>query len=246
MKNEKLLAQRMLWPITIIVVVLAVSAFIMSFGALEDLAKVSGLQHPVLFPVIIDGFIIIATFSALIFGKLRPKAKNYAWVTLAIFGALSTAGNALHATNHADITKIHVWIAAVVSAIPPIALLLASHLLLLGVQMLNAVAATPAKPQKDERKQKTQEQVSPEVVNAPELISAPIVALQSGSVLSIDEVKDRIFTMRANGEKYPTGAEVGEWLGMSKKTGERRLAVIREELEAQEGLLMETIGVGGN
>lgn len=46
-----------------------------------------------------------------------------------MFAGISVIGNALHASNHADARAVSVAVAACVSAVPAVALLLSSHLL---------------------------------------------------------------------------------------------------------------------
>lgn len=113
------------------VVMLALAAFGLSFVALRDLAVLSGIEARLawIWPVVVDGFICVATVAAV---ALRPRGWRiawYPWMTLMAVALVSVAGNALHASSHADLSRVSLTVATLVSAVPPAALLCASHLL---------------------------------------------------------------------------------------------------------------------
>jgi|GEM_PF-1143352 len=131
------------WTVAIAVVALAAGAFTLSFAALRDLAAAAGIDHGLsfLWPLIVDGFIVVATLSAFSLRDRGPATTWYPWAALVLFAGLSVAGNALHMTTlPPELVTVPQWIAVVVSSVPAIALLIASHLL---VVMLNDPSQNP-------------------------------------------------------------------------------------------------------
>lgn len=117
----------------ILAVLLAIGSFVISFTALSNLALLSGIPKQVawIWPLVVDGFIIAATLSAYVIRGVNKKLEWYPWVALLFFALISIVGNGIHAFNNRQNLDIPVWLAAGVSSIPPIALLVASHLLML-------------------------------------------------------------------------------------------------------------------
>jgi hypothetical protein len=75
---------------------------------LRDLAVASGIEERLawIWPLVVDGFICVATVAAVL---LRPRGWRiawYPWVTLAMAACVSVAGNALHAASHADLSRV--------------------------------------------------------------------------------------------------------------------------------------------
>lgn len=118
----------------IVVMLIAVGAAVLSFDALTSLAINSGIR-PVLgwiWAIIIDGFILVATFAA--FALRDRKSKYYAWFTLTLFVILSVLGNAWHAAISQNVNyQLPLWVSTLVTAIPPVALFLSIHLLILMI-----------------------------------------------------------------------------------------------------------------
>jgi hypothetical protein len=119
----------------LIVILVAAGAAILSFDALAALALASGIRAEFswIWAVVIDGFIMVATFAAFALKDRSGKSKYYAWVTLALFVLLSILGNAWHAVIEQENYILPIWVAILVTAIPPLALFLAIHLLILMV-----------------------------------------------------------------------------------------------------------------
>lgn len=119
----------------IVVVLVAIGAAVLSFDALTALAYASGirLEFAWIWAVVIDGFILVATFSTFALKDRTGKTKYYAWFTLAVFVTFSILGNAWHAAIVEDTYVLPIWVKVVVTAIPPLALFLAIHLLVLMV-----------------------------------------------------------------------------------------------------------------
>ncbi|NEE01179.1 DUF2637 domain-containing protein [Phytoactinopolyspora halotolerans] len=205
--------------LTAAVAVLGLSAFTLSFDALRYLAVAAGVNGRLawLWPLIVDGFICVATVAAVL---LRPRGWRiawYPWATLTAAAFVSVSGNALHARTHADLTVVSLSTAALVSAVPAIALLLASH-------MLVVLLAPP----------------SQRSVSASAHRVAPVSTLQSsrsgvdsrpgggaGSQRpTAEELRAWIEAVTTSGSAV-TGAMVAEHFGVSSATGRRWLQAVR-------------------
>jgi hypothetical protein len=114
----------------VLTLALALGAFLLSFESLQELARASNITLAWLWPLIIDGFIITATIASYVL-RGRTSVSWYAWASLVLFAGASIAGNAVHALLSADVIRVPVWAAALVNAAPAIALLIASHLLII-------------------------------------------------------------------------------------------------------------------
>lgn len=108
-------------------VLIACGAFWLSFVALADLARRSGIAtgQAWIWPLLVDGLIVVATVAAVALD--RRAGAWYPW-TLLIGGALvSVAANAIHALVTAD-TDMPLLLAAAVASVPPLVLLASTHL----------------------------------------------------------------------------------------------------------------------
>ncbi|MBS3177198.1 MULTISPECIES: DUF2637 domain-containing protein [unclassified Pseudoclavibacter] len=124
------------WTVAAGVVVLAGSSFALSFSALAELAVASGVPEHLAFlwPVIVDGFIVVATLAAFSFSARPGRVQLYPWMALGVFAIVSVAGNALHVQTLAPgVVVVADWIAVTVASVPPVALLIASHLLVVMI-----------------------------------------------------------------------------------------------------------------
>lgn len=99
---------------------ICVAAFWLSYEALTDLAGRSGVTTPWLWPLIVDGLIIVATVAVV------ARVGTYAWLLLLAGATISVAGNVLHASLPDG--ALPVWLRATVAAVPPIALVAVTHL----------------------------------------------------------------------------------------------------------------------
>ncbi len=99
---------------------ICVAAFWLSYEALTDLADRSGVTTPWLWPLIVDGLILVATVAVV------ARAGRYAWGLLIAGVTVSVAGNVLHAALPDGV--LPVWLRATVAAVPPIALVAVTHL----------------------------------------------------------------------------------------------------------------------
>ncbi|TLP90500.1 DUF2637 domain-containing protein [Nesterenkonia salmonea] len=108
-------------------VFIAGGAFWLSFNALADLAARSGIEpgQAWVWPLIVDGIIVVATVSAVALAGQR--AAWYPWALLAGGALVSVTANSLHAVVAADVDVPGV-LAASVAAVPPVVLLAITHL----------------------------------------------------------------------------------------------------------------------
>jgi DNA-binding transcriptional regulator GbsR (MarR family) len=108
---------------SVLVLALAVAAFVLSYDALQALAVANGVETHLawIWPFVIDGFLIVASLSVLRNGLLGEKAL-YPWALVVLFTGASIAFNIAHAPE--------ALLARVVGAIPPLALALAFELLM--------------------------------------------------------------------------------------------------------------------
>jgi len=108
---------------------LAVAGFAMSYGALHSLARDSGVPATLswLWPLVVDGFIVVASLSVL-HAVLESRPARYPWCLLLLFSVVSVAGNVAHGAPTP--------VGRLVSAVPPVALVLAFDLLMRQVRRL--------------------------------------------------------------------------------------------------------------
>lgn len=113
----------------VLVLAIALGAFVLSYDALRDLAQTNGIRDGLawIFPLIVDGFIVVASLAVLRNG-LMAEPTLLAWVLVVLFVALSVAFNVIHASDTADL------IGKVIAAVPPLALVLAFELLMAQVR----------------------------------------------------------------------------------------------------------------
>ncbi|NNC12832.1 DUF2637 domain-containing protein [Planctomonas sp. JC2975] len=194
----------LLWSTATAVALLAGAGFTLSFSSLIDLAALSGIDRQLAFlwPLIVDGFIVVATAAAFALKGRSRRVTWYPWTALIFFSAISVIGNAVHATQVADV-HIPIALATAVSSIPAIALLVATHLLVVMVDAHTSHTAVPAPSSKRPAAPSSDRQ----------LVAAIQAAGKSGQPV--------------------TGKLVASLAGTSVRTGRRRLAVLREQFPNQ-------------
>jgi len=109
-------------------VFIAAGAFWLSFTALADLARRSGIDagQAWAWPLIVDGIIVVATVAVVALAS-QSRPTWYPWTLLAAGAVVSVTANAIHAIIAAD-TDVPSLLAASVAAIPPLVLLSITHL----------------------------------------------------------------------------------------------------------------------
>lgn len=108
---------------------IALGAFWLSFTALTNLAGLAGLPlaEAWVWPLIVDGMIVVATISVVALSPHGRRAIVYPWGLLIAGTTVSVAANVAHSWVAADVV-VSKPLAACVSAIPPIVLLASTHL----------------------------------------------------------------------------------------------------------------------
>ncbi|MCC6419737.1 MAG: DUF2637 domain-containing protein [Gemmataceae bacterium] len=108
-------------------VLIAGGAFWLSFTALADLARRSGIDvgQAWAWPLIVDGIIVVATVAVVALAGTRTAW--YPWMLLICGAGLSVTANSIHAIVAAD-ADVPAVLAAAVAAVPPLVLLAITHL----------------------------------------------------------------------------------------------------------------------
>ena len=129
-------------------VLIAAFAFWLSFTALSDLARRSGVEagQAWAWPLIVDGLIVVATVAVVALDG-RPAAW-YPWLLLMAGTVVSVTANALHASvaANADVPSL---LAACVAAVPPLVLLASTHLTVVLVRSHHAARGVTAEDAED-------------------------------------------------------------------------------------------------
>ncbi len=122
-------------------VFIAAGAFWLSFTALADLARRSGIAagQAWAWPLIVDGIIVVSTVAVV--ALARQRSAWYPWALLAAGALVSVTANAIHAVVAAD-ADVPGVLAASVAAVPPLVLLAITHLTVI----LTRPASEPVPP----------------------------------------------------------------------------------------------------
>ncbi len=153
-------------------VFIAAGAFWLSFTALADLARRSGIDagQAWAWPLIVDGIIVVSTVAVV--ALARQRSAWYPWILLAAGALVSVTANAIHAVVAAD-ADVPGVLAASVAAVPPLVLLAITHLTVI----LTRPASDPATPPLTDDVETTPERGRPElqaVIPAPEPEQTPV------------------------------------------------------------------------
>jgi hypothetical protein len=151
------------WTAVVGTVFIAVGAFWLSFTALADLARRSGIAatQAWAWPLIVDGIIVVGTVAVVALAGQRGAW--YPWMLLMIGAAVSVAANSIHAVVAADADVLPV-LAASVAAVPPLVLLAITHLTVVLTQRFRLHVSSPAETPRD---------LSTEVVPIRSLVEVP-------------------------------------------------------------------------
>lgn len=106
---------------------IALGAFWLSFTALADLARRSGIasSQAWVWPLLVDGLIVVATIAVV---ALDGRAGAwYPWGLLIAGALVSVAANAMHAVVAAE-AAVPGLLASVIASVPPLVLLASTHL----------------------------------------------------------------------------------------------------------------------
>jgi len=183
----------------------------------------------------VDGFIVVATAAAFRLRHAGRRVTWYPWTALALFAAVSVSGNAIHAAS-SDGRSVAVWIATVVSAVPAVALLVASHLLVVMAEHTARGAQRVPLEHVDQELQ-THAPAAHEVLPIPvagaddqavtQETSTSVPAPVTGAFTVEDEdLAEWIRDQLAAGTPV-TGRSVAAHLQVSDRTGRRRLDALK-------------------
>ncbi|WP_063042716.1 MULTISPECIES: DUF2637 domain-containing protein [Nocardia] len=158
------------WSAALIILGVGAAAFRLSFSTLEDLARLARMpaDDAWLFPLIVDGTILLATFGLLVCARHKSE-RNFFLGVLVVGALVSVAGNSVHAVAAGQ--PLPGWAAALVAAVAPISLLVDTH----GLALLFRVAA----------RQRAEAQAEPEPVAAPEPASVALPAESASEPVTI-------------------------------------------------------------
>jgi hypothetical protein len=191
------------------VLVLAAAAFTLSYDALHQLALDSRVRPALawLWPVVIDGTIVVALLTVLAAKRADIRA-GYPWALAGLFSAASVAFNIAHAPDRP--------VAQLVFAMAPVALVLTTHLLMQQASWrrptLDHLAAQPADSE-------TAPPHTPADHPAPEQASAD----RGAQVGARDRVR-AAYEAQLTAGQTPTGAGLARAAGVSERYGQRLLA----------------------
>lgn len=112
------------WSAAVIILAVGAAAFRLSFSTLKDLAVLAHVpvDDAWLFPLIVDGTILLATFGVLV---CPGRERRFFLTVLVVGSAVSVAGNSLHAVAGGQ--PLPAWASALVAAIAPVSLLADTH-----------------------------------------------------------------------------------------------------------------------
>ena len=137
-----------MWPGIAAGTVIGVIAFVLSFDALRLVFVSCGINPWLSWggPVCVDGKILLCTWATWGFRKAHIRGAWYPWLGLVLFSLFSIAGNALHAVLSTGVS-LPAWVPPLIMSIPPIALLYATHLIvIIAGDRLDKTTRTSAPP----------------------------------------------------------------------------------------------------
>lgn len=134
-KDEEEKAERSsvkMWPGITAGIIIGLIAFVLSFDALRLVFVACGINPWLSWggPVCVDGTILLCTWATWGFKKGHIRGSAYPWIGLVLFSGFSITGNALHAMINTGF-QLPSWVPPVIMSIPPVALLYATHLIVI-------------------------------------------------------------------------------------------------------------------
>jgi hypothetical protein len=195
------------------VLVLAAAAFTLSYDALHQLALDSRVRPALawLWPVVIDGTIVVALLTVLAAKRAATRAA-YPWALAGLFSLASVAFNIAHAPDRP--------VAQLVFAMAPVALVLTTHLLMQQVGWRRPTPGRPAAPGPVH-----QAGPVPAHPHRPGDHPAPVPAGPNGSAQVGARARVRAaYQAQVAAGQTPTGAGLARAAGVSERYGQRLLA----------------------
>lgn len=235
-------SQVLLYIVAVAVCLVALASFALSFNALAELAVASHIPAYIgwAWPVVVDASIIIATFASLVLrGRSSQAVRAYPWVILIVFGAVSVAGNGYHALTGGAAPVPTVAFA--VGAVPAVALLASTHLLVVMLTSPHQVETDEDLARRVERERRAEQRAAATTAAAAPAAPAPEAA---STKPRRPAPSAKPATDRAKVEKWieaqfretgawPSGPTVGDKLGLSRKSGARIVATVRARVEGE-------------
>ena len=171
-----------MWPGVAAGVVIGLIAFVLSFDALRLVFVACGINPYLSWggPVCVDGTILLCTWATWGFKKGHIRGAAYPWFGLVVFSFFSVAGNALHALL-ANGWELPAWVSPAIMSIPPVALLYATHLIVIiagdRLDKINTILDPDAREGEDgaprEPKPTQETDALPDPVRTPAALSMP-------------------------------------------------------------------------
>jgi hypothetical protein len=128
-------------------VIIGAASFVLSFSSLWDLAARSAWPARLawLWPVIVDGTIILATMAIVALASYRRQrgSRRFFWAVLCAAAIISVSGNAVHAVLPGT-APLAPWLSASIACVPPVALLATTHTLAILWRLRPEKPADPA------------------------------------------------------------------------------------------------------
>jgi hypothetical protein len=205
------------------VLLLAAAAFTLSYDALHQLALDSRVRPALawLWPVVIDGTIVVALLTVLAAKRAAARA-GYPWVLAGLFSAASVAFNIAHAPDRP--------VAQLVFAMAPVALVLTTHLLMQQVgwrQGIPGPTAPGAEQQAGPAVPGAEQQADPEAAHPHRSADHPAPQpdrpgqdVQVGARARVRAA----YEAQVQAGQTPTGAGLARTAGVSERYGQRLLA----------------------
>jgi Protein of unknown function (DUF2637) len=194
------------------VLVLAAAAFTLSYDALHQLALDSRVRPGLawLWPVVIDGTIVVALLTVLA-AKRAATTAAYPWALAGLFSAASVAFNIAHAPDRP--------VARLVFAMAPVALVLTTHLLMQQVGWRRPTPG-PAAPV-------VEQQAGPQPAQPDTLGNHPAQQLAHADQGALVGARARVraaYEAQVAAGQTPTGAGLARAAGVSERYEQRLLA----------------------
>jgi hypothetical protein len=195
------------------VIVLAAAAFTLSYDALHQLALDSRVRPALawLWPVVIDGTIVVALLTVLAANRAATKSA-YPWALAGLFSAASVAFNIAHAPDRP--------IAQLVFAMAPVALVLTTHLLM---QQVGWRRSAPGRPTAPVAEQQAEPDPARPHTSGDHPAQQPAPADQGASAGARVRVR-AAYEAQVQAGQTPTGAGLARAAGVSERYGQRLLA----------------------
>jgi hypothetical protein len=207
------------------VLILAGAAFALSYDALHQLALDSRVRPALawLWPVVIDGTIVVALLTVLAANRAATQA-GYPWMLAGLFSAASVAFNIAHAPDRP--------VAQLVFAMAPVALVLTTHLLMQQLAWHQPPAtSSAAKPASADRQPDMSASPAGPGRSTEHMTGhiRPNAVDMSGPEPDMETRARQIYQQYRSAGRRLSGAALAREIGTSDRHGRRLVAVFRAE-----------------